>query len=396
MATRMVVCPECGADVPYGRLSCVTCGTLLASVAGAAKRTGSPSSGSGRADAADDVAAPPRGTDPTASADPATTDDRPMPPVLRDWTGPAPESHTELETPAASAPAATIKPPRWVRGVRSTDGSTDDPDPEPKPDAEPGAEDDDDAIGGASAIEDPILAASPAAAPAPTPLGTRPLLPMPGGYVAPAIVPSAATTVDGRPATASAIAAASIADGSITSVPAAPRPDRWFSTPAPSAPAASDASSTPGKAGLFSDLPFRAPGEVGAWVVAVGALLGVVAFFLHWSENGVMGSLPSDTYFGRWGLANPANLIPMGAALAMLLITVIPNRIPRAIRGVALPIAFGGWFLGIGWSYATGPFGLGWGVDALTVGGVLLVIGGVVAAWRLAPSGDASADRPPE
>lgn len=392
MATRMVVCPECGAEVPYGRLSCVACGTLLASVAGAARRTSAPAGGAGPADRADEVAAPERGSDSAASAESgAATGDRPTPAVLRDWTGPAPASPSELETPALSAPATAIKPPRWVRGVRSTDGSTDDPD------ADAGADDDsDDAVGASSAIEDPILAASPATPPASMPLGSRPSLPMPGGYVAPAIVPTAATTVDGRPATASAIAAASIADGSITSVPAAPRPDRWFSTPAPPAPAAPDASSTPGRAGLFSDLPFRAPGEVAAWVVAVGAVLGVIAFFLHWSENGVMGSQPNDTYFGRWGLANPAYLIPMGAALAMLLITVVPNRIPKAIRGVALPILFGGWFLGIGWSYATGPFGLGWGVDALSIGGVLLVIGGVVAAWRLAPPGEAVTDPPAE
>src|SRR3712207_3605612 len=38
MATRTVVCPECDEPVPYGRLSCANCGTLLASVAGAAQR----------------------------------------------------------------------------------------------------------------------------------------------------------------------------------------------------------------------------------------------------------------------------------------------------------------------------------------------------------------------
>jgi hypothetical protein len=38
MATRIVVCPECGVPVPYGRLSCPECGSLLASVVGVSRR----------------------------------------------------------------------------------------------------------------------------------------------------------------------------------------------------------------------------------------------------------------------------------------------------------------------------------------------------------------------
>ena len=38
MATKPVVCPDCGALVPYGRLACAECGALLASVAGAPAR----------------------------------------------------------------------------------------------------------------------------------------------------------------------------------------------------------------------------------------------------------------------------------------------------------------------------------------------------------------------
>ena len=34
MSTRIVSCPDCGTAVPHGRLSCVACGALLASVAG--------------------------------------------------------------------------------------------------------------------------------------------------------------------------------------------------------------------------------------------------------------------------------------------------------------------------------------------------------------------------
>lgn len=38
MAVRTIACTECGTTVPYGRLSCPSCGELLASVTGAARR----------------------------------------------------------------------------------------------------------------------------------------------------------------------------------------------------------------------------------------------------------------------------------------------------------------------------------------------------------------------
>jgi hypothetical protein len=75
-------------------------------------------------------------------------------------------------------------------------------------------------------------------------------------------------------------------------------------------------------------------------------------------------------------------------AIGLLFVTLIPSRIPISIRSAVLPIVLGGWFLGILWSYATGPFGLGVGVDALGVAGIVLIIGGGLAAAR--------ADDPPK
>jgi hypothetical protein len=40
MTSRTIVCSECGEDVPYGRLSCPSCGALLASVAGGSRSPG--------------------------------------------------------------------------------------------------------------------------------------------------------------------------------------------------------------------------------------------------------------------------------------------------------------------------------------------------------------------
>ena len=78
----------------------------------------------------------------------------------------------------------------------------------------------------------------------------------------------------------------------------------------------------------------------------------------------------------------------MVAAIALLFVTLIPNRIPVSIRGVVLPILLAGWFLGIVWTYMTGPYGLGLGVDAIGIAAVVMVIGAGLAAAR--------ADDPPK
>jgi hypothetical protein len=409
VATRSIVCPECGAEVPAGRLSCAACGTLIASVAGSTRRSANagpaaddPNAPLGDAldavaasaqhardltawttgmDAAEDLpnAAAQVGARPTAAPPPT-------PPVLKDWTGPMPVG---VVTPPAGAapipPLPTWTPPAWTA-----------PEPAPAPvssAAEPaagavspdeswdsGPADDElvhvhehDRVAGA--MPTPDLSAEPSWPPSAS---------VPGAYVAPAIVPTAAATIKGHPATATSIAAAAVADGTLTSIPAAPRPDRWYSVPGP----AKDASSAPGKAGLFSDLPFRTPRDLPAWMAAIGSLIGAIGFVLPFSSSLVIGGGIEDTLTGRWGLSNPANLVVMVLSIALLFVTLIPSRIPVSIRGAVLPILLGGWFLGILWSYATGPFGLGVGVDALGVAGVVLIIGGALAAAR--------ADDPPK
>ena len=399
VTTRTVVCPECGTEVPAGRLSCIACGTLLASVAGGARRGLGAGSGPdlGLGQDGDDGASPAdaTGDDDSARAAAGTALEaaRPMPPVLRDWTGPTPDSMGDPAAPAPASQIGSIPRPRWARDPRETQSGQGRPiAPDDLPiDAHADHVRPGDPIAGAYmprsgaqglGTAEPTPGGAPGSGPRPMPARVDADPPPPataGAYVAPAIVPTAATTINGRPATASAIAAASIADGSVTSIPATPRPNRWFSTPDP---ATADPASTPGKAGLFSDLPFRSPGDVSGWAVAAGGILGTVAFLLPWSENGVMGSQPNANFTGQWGLANPADVIPMAVALVVLLLAILPNRIPVALRGVIGPIAVGGWFLGIWWSYATGPFGLGWGVDAAGLGGLVLVLGGALAQWR--------------
>ena len=123
MATRTVVCPECGAEVPYGRLSCVACGTLLASVAGGTRRAaGSAAGGPGPAQAADSGrASPGRGTDDaTAGSTEAGDGERPMPSVLSEWTGPVPPARVDPVAITPAAPVGAVPRPRWVRDDRTS------------------------------------------------------------------------------------------------------------------------------------------------------------------------------------------------------------------------------------------------------------------------------------
>jgi hypothetical protein len=134
----------------------------------------------------------------------------------------------------------------------------------------------------------------------------------------------------------------------------------------------------PGQARLLSDLPFASPNGPSGWATAVGSGLSALAVVLPWAKNGVAGGQLSSGYLGQWGLANSAYLLLMAAGLALLLITILPNRLPRALREVALPFVFGGFLIGLAWSYATGPFGTGLGIGTTLVGAGLLVTGGAL------------------
>ncbi len=85
-----VVCPECGSPVARGRLSCISCGTLLAAVAGGPRRAVVASAG---------AAAVPTGAPPTSPA-PAELEAGPD-------AGPAPATSTDRPVLAPSATFAT-------------------------------------------------------------------------------------------------------------------------------------------------------------------------------------------------------------------------------------------------------------------------------------------------
>ena len=446
MATKRVACPECSATVPYGRLSCPTCGTLLASVAGSTRRVtvrlpGRRSRGSTATaavapgpsetpEAGQDEAPgpggvwPPRNDDgplrhgagsepawpegtahqtterfrqahlaaspalhPTNGTAPATA----VPDVLHDWAGPAPSVAAREPMPpvAGREPAPSVAAPDIVstrpgRAVRDVMAS--------------------------AAGKLAILGLSSAGAPATD--GRH----IPGAYLAPSATRVVAVHAGSRVTHVQRVASA----------PAVPGPNRWYSVPDATADSMAMATAgagsalvgtpfsamalaggarpgaappgprvlMPGDAGPRSDLPFAAPNGPSGWMTAVGSGLSALAVVLPWAKNGVAGGQLSTGYLGQWGLANPAYLLLLAAGLAVLLITILPNRLPRALREVALPFVYGGFLIGLAWSYATGPFGTGLGVGTMLVGAGLLVTGGGLGLrgmLRSPAAGDTSA-----
>ena len=95
MATTIVVCPDCGASLAHGRLSCSECGALLASVAGGSRRAARPAMSAAEAWSSLEP-----------SPDPATaTTTPPEAPAP-----PQPEATAQPEAPAPPQPEAPAQP----------------------------------------------------------------------------------------------------------------------------------------------------------------------------------------------------------------------------------------------------------------------------------------------
>jgi len=416
LAAKRVACPECSATVPYGRLSCPTCGTLLASVAGSTRRVslrpnGRRSKGphgqatarqarpelplgAGQDDAGTSSAfgtwlearlkgepKPRQGYsrrdfDPVRPMSDATDGalalaiDYPtnghareseMPSVLHDW------------DEGSSSVAPGESPTTWD-SVSTRAGQT---------------------------VRDFVASAAGVVA---TTLGrtsSEPSVPeagprqIPGAYLA----PSATRLVELHP---------ELRRGRIPTAPSArtvPGLNQWYSVPdasggrgAPAVATATPASSpvglaavagfarpddpapagVPGQAHVLSDLALTTPNGPSGWATAVGSGLAAVSVVLPWAKNGVAGGQLGPGYLSQWGLANPAYLLLLAAGLSMLLVTILPNRLPRALREVALPLLLGGFLFGLAWSYATGPYGTGMGVGTMVLGAGFMVTGGVL------------------
>ena len=102
---------------------------------------------------------------------------------------------------------------------------------------------------------------------------------------------------------------------------------------------------------------------------------------MPWSAA-VIGASGVSGLFNTWGLASPGLVLVLLWALAVLALSLVPNRIPVSIRS-GWPVSCSGVFsLGLVWPYVIGPLGAGIGVMVVTVGALVLTATGIASAWR--------------
>jgi hypothetical protein len=329
VATRTLTCSDCGTVVPYGRLSCTACGTLLASVAGGVLA---------RAAVAPAIVAQDE-PEPSAALEAGPEPER-EPEVEAQAAEPEAEAEPELEPEAEAAP----EPVAAFAGAPEPEAESE-PEPTPEPEAEPEPE-------AGSAAHDsggwspPVSLVPPAATLAAATAGA-PAVPLAGAWLPPSATFAAAGD--------------------------APRQSPAHSRDGGGRPA------IPGRVGFLADLPLDAADDLGGWLVAAGAAAAVIGFVLPWGENGMVGGGPDPGFFSRWGLANAANLLPLVAALAVLWAQLGPAAGRGSAPTAALGLLLGGVFGGFVFVYATTVFGLGLGGSLVAAAAVLLVVGGLLA-----------------
>jgi hypothetical protein len=144
-----------------------------------------------------------------------------------------------------------------------------------------------------------------------------------------------------------------------------------------------------GDAPILADLPFDAPNSLPGWLTVAGAGVVAIAFFLPWSDLLFGGGQISGSFTDRWGLGNPSHLLVLLAAVSVLGLGLVPNRIAPWIRTGILPIILGGLVLGLVWPYFFASRAL-FGALLSAAGAILLVIGGIIALRPARHGDDAS------
>ena len=350
MATKTVVCPECGSEAERGRYACSECGALLAAVAMTPHANGSAlgidlngriadpgemvASAGFDSDADNEVAqaanAQPK---PEAiAADP--TDVQPTDVGPAGWVpGPAAE-------PADGAPFDENAP--LASFVRSS------PAPDVLHDVADTAELDD-----ASAL---------ATAPSWPPPGDRGPIPAPeprtpaGAY----LPPSAVLPPLDIPAPAALESESAVGT--------------WASR---TTAALSDALES---IHVTADASRRA--------VATGAGLSTFGLLLPW-VNGLPGANPFAGYLDRWGLAGPGLWLVFAGLLALTAIAGSSGRTAAWPVGLA-SVVTGAFLVGLVWPYAIGGFGRSIGIWVVLVGAAVLFVGGLLDRRGRHDRGDAT------
>ncbi len=353
MAVQSIVCGTCEAAVPYGRLSCPSCGELLASVA----RPRRPARSAARAEAT--PAAPSGVPDVLYQAEPPTAtiaaDQPPPEPASRDL-------DAELPWVSAASDGDAAEP---EADVEAPSGSADDGDDvDADVDAPEELDDLDDetatlpgstwALGATSLVGTPTPSYMPRPGLRPT---TAPAVAFagPGAYVPP--MPVAVVAAD---AIAPARAWIGHASDPVSPTPV-PEPPT-VATPAPGAPTADQ------RARFL---------EFAGWLSVAGAAFSAVGFLLPWGLVMIGGS--GVDYFDRWGLAGPAHVLVVAGLLTILALTLVANPVPVWIRTGLAGLGLGALLFGLVWPYLIGPLGSGPGVPIVAVGSIGLAASGILA-----------------
>jgi hypothetical protein len=429
MTAQSIVCGACAAEVPNGRLSCPSCGELLASVAGSSRAT-APVAASVAASKAvpkvlyDPAAAPSasvvHGQLSLEASERDTEAELPWGDVSRTKAGGSGIDATVTDgaddagglvdddaggLPAWTPPSSSVP---WGTASDLNGGRTPSymprpglrpsaPQHSPSSEADPFPADDAPAWGPAPAsapVSQPDVSwsdPSSVAWPGREPVGWRdPTAAAASAAAAQAPAPElngrAAPAAPAGPAAQSAPAAQPI---QAFAGPGAYLPPAPVAVPAgPSAPArewaghgapeATEPETAPrDRLAIDADLRLRLLDFV-RWLSVAGSAFAAVGFLLPWGQV-VIGS--ADTgYFGRWGIAGPWHLLVALAILANLGLALIDNKVPVWIRTGITGLGLGALLLGLVWPYLTLPsLGAGPGAVIAAIGAAGLVVSGVLA-----------------
>lgn len=424
MAARTVVCPECSEKLPYGRLSCPACGSLLAAVTGGPVRAVAPQPSPpaavpapGPAPEADEALAArprrrwrarPNGAAAEEPQVPVATGVAPAPPRPQSAAPVAGSKRTmlapsrvgavtlaarlDVTPPPALPPAAPAALGDWQPADHQALGG---PSPWRRDGVQRPRDEADDAVvgkpggvgptgasnGNGAHVEPrlPAWAGGPRAASTPpldwpaaaTPIasGEAPKVPPPPGAYLP---PSGAFT-----ARDSGLPRGQLVQPGATRVSPAPATRAPLPAASPSLAAAErDPRPSAGSAPLLGDLSFGAPTSLPGWLVAAGCAAAIAGFLLPWSRM-----IPGQGGFGyldTWGLASSSRLLVLLLTMVTLALAILPNRAPAWLRTGVAGLVLGGLLLGLVWPYLLdGASAIGTLAEAAAA--LLLIVGGLLA-----------------
>ena len=117
--------------------------------------------------------------------------------------------------------------------------------------------------------------------------------------------------------------------------------------------------------------------EFTGWLAIAGGALAAVGFLLPWGVS-MIGARGTD-YFGRWGVAGPFHVFVVLAVVAVVVLAIVPNRIPAWIRIGLAGTVLGVFLLGLVWPYVFGLSAPGPGAYAVGVGALALLAAGITS-----------------